>query len=415
MKHLWMADGHISERIWVGRRNIEGDSDYAMSGVTGIANREAVDYIYYGGDTFDRTRPSAEELGIFKRHADLLNTVRGRWHIQGQHDMSGGHYSLCGAFGSSDLADCNNGDEMLSIGNISGGAANSECPSWVIYGLDFQTRDEFTNRLKAGMPHHTKASHVMMIHAPMKHLLGFEGAWKLEASDIPVWAGTTFVGDVHKLNVSRYNPDTKEMTDITDKPHRTDKDGSLVWDNVFRAADSPDKTQYIFSSSSIYPTSWSEVDKPHGVFIFDTEANYVKWCPVATRRFIKHSMDNITYLGVLAMLDELEEAEATSSMHASNGMYPVVLIERCDCGAVDPAKYPHLLMVDQPVKSLLANPTTFASTQQKFTLSSALPHLVDKTVEPDLFGFMEGLLASEDAQEYAFDWLRSRKVQIQER
>jgi len=218
MKIAFMADLHLSPFIWVNMKGIKGDAYRALEQATNQLIKAEINVLILGGDIFDNNAPTAESEKVFwtqmNRFKEKGITVMA---IQGNHDYTGTipRFEILGAL------DVNN--KRVHLGEN-------------IYatGIEYTNdNDKLLERILALKD--TEYDYVVM-HTAFKHLLGFEGAYAVEASNFSeAKIKKVLVGDIH----------------VKDK---TTKHGITF-----------------YSPGATHVRSISEINKDHGIWIFDTK------------------------------------------------------------------------------------------------------------------------------------------------
>ena len=246
---------------------LTGDAYSALSRVLGNLPVPAETLpLVVGGDWFDTNRPSSEDVAWTRNFMRKFMCVR---YIKGNHDSCEPSF-LDSLFGIGGFM------ERLSPGQL-------HLPGWPLVGVDWSVSADATRdaiRLAAAASNPFRPLY-LVLHASFKHLLGFDGAYQLDAE----WIKDTFkdrcvrvlVGDIHTRN-------TLEL------PH-----GS-----------------WIHSPGSLYPRSWDKVREPCAVSLVDADTGEITSIPCDVRRY-----EEIEYAGHQDLLARLE---ALSAEHAEGDL-----------------------------------------------------------------------------------------------
>ena len=219
---MFMADAHLKPSIWRARAEVRGDSYAALDKVAELCRKVKPSALVVGGDITDKNDVDARSLFALSRFYAALDDMGVKtYHIAGQHDRGAEGVTTPEAFGS----------EL-----IDGKSVFIEGRKW--YGLSNRSKKAVHEAL-ADVPE----CDFLVMHQAFRHLLGFEGAWQLEASDIPDHVGAVLVGDIH-------------MHDETGK---------------------------IYSPGALSPVRADDIGSGHGVYI--VEGSDVKWVEILSRSF----------------------------------------------------------------------------------------------------------------------------------
>jgi DNA repair exonuclease SbcCD nuclease subunit len=175
------ADLHLSVRTWLGKRDLMYDAYTALNLVVDAVLANKADVLLIAGDVFDTINPDPLTELAFQTGVSKLTSAGVRvLAVQGNHDRST-LYPRFQLFGAEPLS-----NEPTVINGVS------------FCGLDYQpSSNELLEKL-AGIPE----CDVLVMHAPFKHLLGFEGKSQVCLTDIPAHVGCVVVGDIHTWDIS---------------------------------------------------------------------------------------------------------------------------------------------------------------------------------------------------------------------
>jgi hypothetical protein len=135
------------------------------------------------GDVFDRDHISGEAILAFRTFVERLKEAGIQvWAIEGNHDRQPGGTPLAEALG----------------GRLLSPTTTTDVLGLKVCGVSYQPPE----RLREMLPC-VPSCDVLLLHAPMKALLGFETASGLLESEIPECAGLTVVGDIHRTRLLR--------------------------------------------------------------------------------------------------------------------------------------------------------------------------------------------------------------------
>jgi hypothetical protein len=173
------ADLHLSELIWQDRKRIAGDSyrawDRLVADVLVERGKGGPVAVVIAGDIFDMARPDAYTEYVFAAGCVRMKRAGVELYaVQGNHDYS--EYPRYCLFG---------------VGALS--AKPVLLQGLRFCGVDAQAAAGKLQERLAAVPE----CDWLVLHAPFRHLLGFEGRWQAEGADIPDHVGSVLVGDIH--------------------------------------------------------------------------------------------------------------------------------------------------------------------------------------------------------------------------
>ena len=336
--HYYLAaDLHLGRRVRKTKQALRFDSYDALDRLRNVLLADTADQavLVLAGDLFDRSEITAHAHDALCAFTDELYQHNMRvFFVQGNHD--------------------NSSEDGYTHGGNAGciplhGGLTDVC-GLSVYGLDWQPREQLRAAITEVPP-----CDLLVLHCPMEHLLGFEGSWDLAIDDIPPHVQHVLVGDVH----------------IADK-HQLPSGG------------------WCFSSGSLHPCTLAESGK-HGCWRFDgTDAVYVE---IPTRDIIR-----------LELRTEADVDAARATLSA----IPDRRAERLE-PFVDLRYLPALAqVVDERLGSFFLRAHVLDSylssgfTEEAQTVDieeldprDALPLVVDRKAEPEVFGFIDELLSLE--------------------
>lgn len=191
---LFMADAHIKTRTWTNFPKVMGDSYAALEYISGKLGdmrqdfpEECPDTLVIGGDWFDSNRPSALDYQETQR---FLKQFRQVYFIRGNHDSA--EPAWLGSMENAMELDPERG--FLRVFD--------DADVWIA-GISWQSSaDKLKEHLQklSEQARDIAGKKYVVLHAPFKELLGYEGAYQLSFGDLSMFEGTavTFlVGDVH--------------------------------------------------------------------------------------------------------------------------------------------------------------------------------------------------------------------------
>lgn len=257
---MFIADAHVKARTWTNNPQIQGDAYAALSKVAAIEDLPGT--LVIGGDWFDSMRPSSEDMFRTSLFAERFDKVL---YIRGNHDKSVPNW----------LASLPNA-EQLTTTPVPIGDGHMAGLDWVPDEEELQLQLSAVCHEAMELP--TDSILYIAMHQPSRHLLGFDGAWKVDfakvAEDFEQMAKSMrivfLVGDIHVQ-------DTRKFGDIT-----------------------------VHSPGCLYPLTEDTVNDPHGVSI--VEGLDIAHRQIKVRDYIEAHYANDTELEEL-----IGEAEAASA------------------------------------------------------------------------------------------------------
>ena len=231
MLTVYSGDQHLAPYIWQDRKRIYDDSytawDILCSDTVCLQAAYGEVVLVLGGDTFDSSNPDAyTEYRFAEGVRKMLQAGIIVVGIEGTHDKSV-RFPRMSLFGV----------RPLSHDTITTVYGKTYC------GLHFRRNTEELNQALAQVP----PCDYLVTHAPFRHLLGFEGVWKLQETDIPEYIGKVLAADIHVMNI----------------------------------------TGKIYSSGSTHPRSTTEFEHRHGYFVFNDKLNTCSYTDIKYRLFSK--------------------------------------------------------------------------------------------------------------------------------
>ena len=181
---LHIADAHVKQHIWQSCHEVVGDAQCALFELGPTIKKHGIEVLLLSGDIFDSTKPTAQSVNTV---VEFCKQFREVLFITGTHD--------------------NTDPPWINV--VPNAAHLGSTPTEVcgahFYGIDYcSTRDQLKAKLceivstvresvKTGKPTY------LVLHNAFRHLLGFEGAWKVEIEDIEEVSPAlrVIVGDVH--------------------------------------------------------------------------------------------------------------------------------------------------------------------------------------------------------------------------
>lgn len=352
---IFAADNHLAPRTWTNRWSIAGDAYYSLKQLGDRVLQSKCAGVVLGGDTTDANLKDDEtlhHLSVFCQR--LAQAGIPIWYVCGQHDRGSNGHTALDTYGARRLD-----GEVAVLDGVT------------FRGLSHGTRAE----LLAALPNVPPAD-FLVLHCAFKHLLGFAGAWQLEAEEIPPHFTRVLVGDIHKHDVSRFRD-------------------SLT----------------VYSPGSAYATSVDEIEEVHG------------WFEIARDKAGKITVEHQRYLTRPFVQLDMERqgmdyvVGAMQNVRAVRTEPPTVVFLRAPAGTELPAEWLDgkaiVVRLDAPIGLTAETPDALA-VETGGGLLAALPAVVDRAANGEVYSFVEGLLGAADAKQHLAEWLAKEKVPLVE-
>ncbi len=200
-----ISDMHLARHIWPGRPSIYGD---AYAPLRALADSPpGKEPIIMAGDIFDTATPDGDSLWEFHRFCSAMEKAGcPMYAVQGNHDRSS--TPLFASFGV----------RRLSLAPVS-------IDGLRVCGLDWMPSERLLRALADVPP-----CDLLVMHAPFRHMLGYEGKWQLELKDIPAHVGSVIAGDIHVFGTSSVPSGGLFLSPGATRPRNMDDlDGGFGW------------------------------------------------------------------------------------------------------------------------------------------------------------------------------------------
>ena len=239
MKLLLMADSHIKTRTSVNNAKITDDAYESLHKVKSYVKNNDIDTLLIAGDWFDTNRPSSTDLIETK---NFLNSFSRVYYIRGNHDSINPSY----------LSALNNENKSSYIYELDNDFIIFD--NFAIAGISWINNKETLYSTILDLCNRIKSNNInkvyLMLHTCFKHLFGFDFAYRITEKDIQTIAKDTdmcinvLVGHIHIRDTITYT----------------------LSENL---------NGFIHSPGSLYPTTISDIDKPHYVSLIDTDSDII--------------------------------------------------------------------------------------------------------------------------------------------
>ena len=180
MKIIHIGDAHIRAQTWANIPRVSGDAYQACTLVKKHAADHSVDTLLLSGDVFHSTKPSSEDIRVFNY---LISDFKQVLYIEGNHEK-------CDPPWLESFADKR--IRQLSV------VPDTSC-GIKIFGIPYsRSSDELKVALNEVSTHEPGPLDILVLHCGFKHMLNFEGASQLDATDVEFFPGKVLVSHVHK-------------------------------------------------------------------------------------------------------------------------------------------------------------------------------------------------------------------------
>ena len=183
MRFIHIGDAHIREQTWANIPEVRGDAFKACSRVVEFATRENIDVLILSGDVFHSSKPTSRDLEIFNYLIEPFNYVL---YIEGNHETAKPMWLE--SLNNDKLHHMNAGEPIF-------------LNTTVFHGIDYsRSREELLTGLQKVSSAVGGKGFVefLVMHCGFRHMINFEGASQLDASDVSGFPGTILVSHVHK-------------------------------------------------------------------------------------------------------------------------------------------------------------------------------------------------------------------------
>lgn len=206
---LYMPDVHLAQRTWTNSHKLTGDAYAALNKLTAYAdakyekNKEYLD-LFIGGDWYDSNAPHVDSI---LATLEFFGHFRDVYYIRGNHDsVQPSYMDICKRL------------EHIRVHNLDGEFHQCGTPDIWYTGISYCSRDKLMEALDmlpdAFFLDPARASQhlYLLLHTPMKHLLGFNDAYQLDVETLQTKLSrfakgqvTVLVGDIHKRDTKQFD------------------------------------------------------------------------------------------------------------------------------------------------------------------------------------------------------------------
>jgi DNA repair exonuclease SbcCD nuclease subunit len=367
---LFMADAHIKTRTWTNNMQLAGDAYKALDRLQHSDSLSGVNMLVIGGDWFDSNRPSSIDLARTREFMLRFNII---YFIPGNHDnVSPSFLEVFDQLVSAhDLCTIHKlSEDIISMYGV------DHC---YIAGIPWtHSAEDLKTKIKTVVDNF-KTSYssddilYLVLHTSFKHLLAFDGAYKLTKEFIAEVCGDSnirvLVGDIHTRNTTVYNEDTGA---------------------------------YIHSPGSLYPLSFDKAEEQNMVSKINFQTGAITDIPVDVRTYVTWNYTNRTDLNTLVAGVVQDNPEGF--------MKPFIrtVVTDADVQITD-GEYPDVVI--QVVSSQIETDTVrHEARHETYTISQAIEEeLADD--DPDINDLAQALYASDDPLAEIESWLNLWNVE----
>lgn len=367
---LFMADAHIKARTWTNSMQLVGDAYKALDRLQHSEAISDVKILVIGGDWFDSNRPSSVDLAKTREFMLQFNIV---YFIPGNHD------SVTPSF-LEVFDQLVTDDDMCVVHRLSEDIIS-------MYGVDhcyiagipwMHSAEELKAKIKqitANFKENYSKDDVLylVLHTSFKHLLAFDGAYKLTKEFIADACADSnirvLVGDIHTRDTTVYNEQTGA---------------------------------YIHSPGSLYPLSFDKAEDQNTVSKINCISGHIEDIPVDVRTYITWDYTNRTDLNTLVagMVQDNPEGflkpfirtvVTDAEVQITDGEYPEVVIQVVSAQSAEVSHKPE-------------------SRKETYTISQAIEEELAED-DPDINDLAQALYASDDPLAEIENWLKFWNVE----
>jgi len=268
---LFMADAHIKIRTWTNNTILQRDAYAALRLIQGSVGALPMSDLVIGGDWFDSNRPTSTDTLVTANFLKGFSDLQRVWYISGNHDnVSPSFFETLSVMDSSirfihlsdDIQRMNGRTFIAGVDWMPSGEALLDRIAGII--ANWSTRKTRTPEDRL----------YLVLHTSFRHLLGFDGAYKLTMEDVDAMCKgehvTVLVGDIHLRDTS------------------VGKNGTVF-----------------HSPGSLYPLSYDKIFEPAYVSLIDYTTGLIDDVLCNVRDYYEATVDEIPDGNVAAFLETL--------------------------------------------------------------------------------------------------------------
>lgn len=191
------ADLHIDAVLRRSEACLHNDGYLALTSLVAEVVRDIAEHGYkqnsliIAGDITELPKISGSTIHSLKVNIEFLQQHGVKvYFIRGNHDIDRG-IGIAKALGAVHLS------EKQDI--------KSDDGIWKVAAFDYAPTEEIRSKVQKCAAD-GEAIDLLVLHSPFQHMLGFDGAWQLELSDIPDQVHITLSGDIHKQEIRSFLP-----------------------------------------------------------------------------------------------------------------------------------------------------------------------------------------------------------------
>lgn len=182
MRFIHIGDAHIREQTWANIPEVRGDASKAVFKVVDYAISHKIDTLVLSGDVFHSSKPTSRDIEIFNSLVKPFDYVL---YIEGNHERSDPPWlNTLNAYGNM---------RHLTPSGVTIGDTQ-------FYGIDYTRSSDDTIQAVASVISDSMKDPkpVLVMHCGFKHMINFEGASQIDATQVAPFKGLVLVSHVHK-------------------------------------------------------------------------------------------------------------------------------------------------------------------------------------------------------------------------
>lgn len=322
------ADWHLASKVWSDIPESWGIPLKALDSFLNSVSKKKVDAIIAAGDIFDSRSPGSYAV---TEAQDLINMFK-----HSVFNTAGNKDNIFAIYGNHDRPFKNEPSWNKCIG-IKDLVLSEQIGITKVLGIPFTKDTNGLIDLLKDIKENIQDLDLLVLHSPFRHLLGFDDSWQLQRRDVEGVAPVVLVGDIH-------TPDIDE------------KEGGTT----------------IVSPGSLYPTSIDKIGKPHGWYLWDTEDNTFEFVELPELMVVARGIEEARKQidkneeKLICVIAPKEHEGAVKELSSSKDV-PLAFFSEAS-----------VVVQDMDIKEI-------SSKVKKTKLADALPLVVDKKKEPEVY------------------------------
>lgn len=180
MKFIHIGDAHIRAQTWANVPMVTGDVSHAINIITTHAKHNGIKTLVLSGDVFHSSKPTSVDVQMFNK---LIQGFKHVLYIEGNHEKADPPW----------LESLGDTSQLVHLQS----AVPTRIEDTHFCGIDYtRSRDELMSRLDD--VRRVRLPVVLVMHAGFKHMINFEGASNISATDLDGIDCNVLVSHVHK-------------------------------------------------------------------------------------------------------------------------------------------------------------------------------------------------------------------------